>query len=109
MQPQIPLEDNKKYVGYSIDTHDCVYKKASNLALPEIQGMWYEYEHQFKNKDVPKIQRVKAWIGLQVYTEILRERNGWDNNSRRPSIYTEASPGYAAKDFYTNPDYGWCE
>jgi hypothetical protein len=114
MQPQIPLENNKKYAGYTMSSHDYVYQKCIGLSIPEIKGLWGEYKHQFKNEDVPKLKRIEAWIKLQVYTEVLRERGAWNSEERRPMngavVHDKTTTGaYGEVDFYTNPVYGWVE
>jgi hypothetical protein len=112
MQPQIPLEKNRKYVGYTMRSHDCVYEKASALSIAEVKGLWHEYEHQFKDAQLPSTKRTEAWIHLQVFTEILREKDAWNDANRRPMNGTVTKPvssGYGAVDYYTNPIYGWAE
>jgi hypothetical protein len=115
MQPQIPLEKNRKYVGYTMHSHDYVYEKALSLTMPEVKGLWHEYEHQFKDVQLPSTKRTEAWIHLQVFSEILREKGGWNNESRRPMNGSVTNPtasrygSYGAEDYFTNPAYGWAE
>ena len=112
MQPQIPLEKGRKYVGYTMRSHDHVYEKAIPLTIPELKGLWKEYEHQFKDTNLPQTKRTEAWIHLQVFTEVLRERMAWNETTRRPMNGAEVKSttgGYGAADYYSNPIYGWAE
>lgn len=111
---EISLKTGKKYKGYTLHSHDYIYDKSHGLSLVEVKTLWHEYRHQFNDKDIPPIQRVEAWISLQVFTCVLVERFAWDSSKRQP--YVDVTPhnpinraAYAQPDFYSNPNYGWCD
>lgn len=121
----MPMEfkSRGKYKGVIMDSHDEVYRKGENLTTPEIVSLWNEYEHQFKNP-TSLIHKIEAWIHFLAFTELVKDKMAWNYQTRRPVVEPQHSgkgnpakeqskksdpDAYMRPDYYTNPNYGWCD
>jgi len=103
---QIPLIRGK-YVSRTMKNQRGVYNSCTDLTAAELGALFADYEHQFKNQELPILSKLEAWVWLQGVVSILMDRKLWDYKTRRP-LKSKVDVTPDPDDFYA-PMYGWRE
>ena len=81
--PQIPLTRGK-YVSRTMKNQQGVYDSCTSLTAKELHALFMDYEHQFKNQELPVLSKLEAWVWLQGIVSYLMDHKLWDFKLKRP-------------------------
>ena len=84
MNLSISMRQGEKYTAFAVESPQTVHAKLCTLSLPFLQDLWWEYYDGWQNNKLSMNQKIPVWVHLQVLTNLLIDRKGWDLSNKRP-------------------------